>query len=294
VGWPAIAANDLPQVLLRAVDAAAHGITIAENADDHPLVYVNSAFVRMTGYPMEQILGRNCGFLQGADTDPGSIAAIGQALQDGDAITVVLLNYRRDGTPFWNEVSICTVRDDTGRVTHFVGTQIDVTERVERERELAQLAHTDPLTGLCNRNQLSAELAATLANRHPSTGIAVIFVDINGFHRINEDFDFETGNLVLAAVAERLSAVTGADDLLARLDADSFVLVRAAPQDQCVAMAEQCVADIHSAFREPVVISAVSIPVRLNCGVAHHPADGDSAATLIRAARRAMESSRRD
>ena len=151
-----------------------------------------------------------------------------------------------------------------------------------------------PYTGLCNRNQLSAELAATLANRHPSTGIAVIFVDINGFHRINEDFDFETGNLVLAAVAERLSAVTGADDLLARLDADSFVLVRAAPQDQCVAMAEQCVADIHSAFREPVVISAVSIPVRLNCGVAHHPADGDSAATLIRAARRAMESSRRD
>jgi diguanylate cyclase (GGDEF)-like protein/PAS domain S-box-containing protein len=292
VGWPAIPANELPQVLLRAVDAAAHGITIAENSDDHPLIYVNAAFVRMTGYPTDEMVGRNCRFLQGPDTDPDSIAAIRAGLRDGVDIAVVLRNYRRDGTPFWNEVSICSVRDGTGRITHFVATQVDVTERVDRERELAHLAHTDPLTGLSNRAQLSTELTTLLARRDRGTGIAVIFIDLDGFHRINEDFDFETGNLVLAAVAERLDQLRSPNDLLARLDADSYVLVRSAPEDRCAAIAQRCVADIHSSLQEPVRIGAMSIPVRVNCGVAHHPADGDSAATLIRAARRAMETAR--
>lgn len=287
--WPAIPANDLSQVLLRAVDAAAHGITIADSSADHRLVYVNSAFVRMTGYSAQEALGRNCGFLQGPDTDPHSTARIRQALRDGRDISVVLLNYRRDGSPFWNEVSVCAVRDDTGRTTHFVGTQVDVTERMEREQGLAHLAHTDPLTGLDNRNQLFAELDALLAGTPPDAAAAVIYIDVDGFHWINEDFDFETGNLVLAGIAERLSAISSEGDLLARMDADSFVLVRSAPLDGCAAAAQACVADIQQAMRAPVVTTGVNIPVRVNCGIAGFPADGDSATALIPAARRAME-----
>ena len=288
VRWPAISANELPLVLLRAIEAAAHGITIADSSDDHRLVYVNPAFVRMTGYSAQEALGRNCGFLQGPDTAPNSAAEIREALRAGRDISLVLRNYRRDGSAFWNEISICAVREGTGRITHFVGTQIDVTERIERERDLVHLAHTDPLTGLDNRNQLSAELDALLAG--PSTdAVAVIFVDVEGFHWINEDFDFQTGNLVLAGIAERLTGISSEQDLLARLDADSFVLVRPACPDQCAAAAEQCVTDIQQAMRVPIVTTGVTIPARVNCGIARYPADGDSAAALIQAARRAME-----
>jgi diguanylate cyclase (GGDEF)-like protein/PAS domain S-box-containing protein len=275
---------------MRAIDAAAHGVTIADCSDEHRLVYANEAFTAMTGYPIDEAIGRNCRFLQGPDTDPKSVAAIREALRAGRNVSVVLQNYRRDGTPFWNEVSICAVRDHSRQITHFVGIQIDVTERIERERDLAHLAHTDPLTGLPNRDQLTSELDTLVTGADDETGIAVIFVDLDGFHRINEDFDHETGNLVLAAVAERLSRI--GSDLLARLEADSFLLVLSAPLDQCAALAQRCLDDVHRALRAPVVTPAVHIPVRVNCGVAQHPADGDSAAALIRAARRAMETGR--
>ena len=128
--------TELPQVMVRAVSAAAHGITIATNADDRPLVYSNDAFQRLTGYPMKQILGQNCRFLQGPDTDPHDVAAIAEAVHTGTDVSRVILNYRQDGSRFWNEVTISAVRDDTtGVVTHLIGTQSEVPDhRLSRVR----------------------------------------------------------------------------------------------------------------------------------------------------------------
>ena len=128
-------AAGLPTVLLRAVAAsgAVQGITISTSGDDLPLVYANESFQRLTGYAPMDILGRNCRFLQGPDTDPAVGARLGEALRRHLDITAVIRNYRVDGTSFWNKVSISPIRDpDSGRVTHFIGTQIDVTELVER------------------------------------------------------------------------------------------------------------------------------------------------------------------
>jgi len=118
----------LPHVLLRAVAATAapQGMTIASNADDQPLVYANEAFLRMTGFPPSEILGQNCRFLQGRDTDPVQLALLRRALAAGESVTVVLRNYRRDGSGFWNQVSISPVRNpDSGKITHFIGTQTE-------------------------------------------------------------------------------------------------------------------------------------------------------------------------
>ena len=125
-----LAPTELPQVMVRAVSAAAHGITIATNCDDRPLVYSNDAFQRMIGYPMDQILGRNCRFLQGPDTDRDDVAAIAEAVHTGADVSRVILNYRQDGSRFWNEVTISAVRDgSTNMVTHLIGTQCEVPER---------------------------------------------------------------------------------------------------------------------------------------------------------------------
>ncbi len=121
----------------RAMDEATLGIIITDpDRPDNPIVYANDWFCRLTGYDREDVLGRNCRFLQGPDTDESTVAEIREAIDAEEPVTVELLNYRADGEPFWNLLTITPVRDADGAVTHFLGFQRDVTERVEREREL--------------------------------------------------------------------------------------------------------------------------------------------------------------
>ena len=115
------------------------GISVADaQLPDLPLLYVNPAFEAMTGYTLEEVQGRNCRFLQGADTDQPALTGIRDAISGRHETVSLLRNYRKDGTPFWNEFAISPVRDFAGRVTHFVGIQMDVTERVQFELALRE------------------------------------------------------------------------------------------------------------------------------------------------------------
>jgi PAS domain S-box-containing protein len=116
--------------------------------DDHPIVYVNEMFLEMTGYPAGEVLGRNCRFLQGEDTDEAAIDEMRQAIREERATTVELVNYRKDGSPFRNQVHITPIRDGDGEVVHFVGLQVDVTSRraaVLAQRRSSFLADAGPL-----------------------------------------------------------------------------------------------------------------------------------------------------
>jgi sigma-B regulation protein RsbU (phosphoserine phosphatase) len=121
----------------KALDVAAEGITIADaRLPDQPLIYANEGFERMTGYSVDEVLGRNCRFLQGPLTDVDDVAAIRAALESRRPCVVELLNYRKDGTTFWNRLSITPVRDASNEVTHFIGIQSDVTARRLAEESL--------------------------------------------------------------------------------------------------------------------------------------------------------------
>jgi PAS domain S-box-containing protein len=112
------------------MDEAPVGITVADaTLPDEPLVYVNDAFERLTGYPAEEVLGRNCRFLQGPDTDPDAVRELRAGIESAEAVSVELRNYRRDGEPFWNRVELAPIRDESGTVTHYIGFQTDVTRR---------------------------------------------------------------------------------------------------------------------------------------------------------------------
>jgi PAS domain S-box-containing protein len=124
----------------QAMDEAPLGITLTDpGREDNPLVYANEQFRELTGYDEEEFLGRNCRFLQGEKTDPGVVATIRQAVDAQEPITEVIRNYRKDGTPFWNQLTISTVTDETGEVTKYIGFQQDVTDRIEREEALEQI-----------------------------------------------------------------------------------------------------------------------------------------------------------
>ena len=126
----------------RAVVAAGLSFTISDpRLPDDPLVFVNPAFELTTGYSRDEVQGLNCRFLQGPDTDPAAVQEIRDALVNRQHRTVTLLNHRKDGSAFWNELALSPVFDAAGELTHFVGIQSDVTARVavehERERHLA-------------------------------------------------------------------------------------------------------------------------------------------------------------
>jgi len=121
----------------RAIDTAPIGISISDpGREGNPLVYVNDRFEALTGYSSEEAVGRNCRFLQGEDTDPATVAAISDAIDAPEPVTVELRNYRKDGTKFWNRVTIAPVRDEEGDVTNYIGFQEDITERKRDEQEL--------------------------------------------------------------------------------------------------------------------------------------------------------------
>ena len=124
----------------RAIQAVTQGILITDpSLPDNPVIYVSPSFEQLTGYTTAEVVGRNCRFLQGAGTDPETVSRIRAAVRQGESCKVELLNYRKDGVPFWNELSISPVRDDEGRVTHFVGSQADVTARRKLEEQLRQV-----------------------------------------------------------------------------------------------------------------------------------------------------------
>jgi PAS domain S-box-containing protein len=163
----------------RAVVATELSFTISDpSRDQNPLVWVNPAFTRLTGYDLDEVLGRNCRFLQGPNTDPTSISRIRSALADERPITEVLLNYRRDGTAFWNQVSISPVLDSSGHVVNFVGVQADVTERVmvENERRAALAAAEETREQLRLLTDSTAAMTASLDSGGAARALARIVV----------------------------------------------------------------------------------------------------------------------
>jgi PAS domain S-box-containing protein len=123
----------------RAMDEASIGISISDaRAPDDPLSYVNDGFERLTGYPEREALGLNCRYLQGPATDFDATATLREAIANGEGTTVDILNYRRDGTPFWNQLRVNPIHDDGGQLTHYLGFQEDVTGR-KRTEQLLQL-----------------------------------------------------------------------------------------------------------------------------------------------------------
>jgi len=121
----------------RALAVAAEGVTIADaTLPDMPLIYANAGFERLTGYAVDEVLGRNCRFLQGPETDQDAVEEIRRAIREERQCLVEILNYRKNGTKFWNRLSITPVRNSDGELTHFIGVQSDVSERRQAEEQL--------------------------------------------------------------------------------------------------------------------------------------------------------------
>ena len=279
-------------LLERTLHAAVISISIADaRSADRPLIYVNPAFEQLTGYSAQQVLGRNCRFLQGARTDPTAVRRLRRAVETGTPTTVRLLNYRADGTSFWNAVTVGPIVDEDGEVTHLIGQQRDVTAEVESERRLQDRATHDPLTGLANRMLLQEHAGLALARAQRSgSKVALLYCDLDGFKQVNDQRGHAAGDRLLQRVTARLQSVVRGSDLLARLGGDEFALLLAdLPADEARRIVDVVTGHMTSALDEPIPVPGGGpVPIRASIGAGVHPDDGASLDELLRAADAAM------
>jgi diguanylate cyclase (GGDEF)-like protein/PAS domain S-box-containing protein len=211
----------------RAVEATSNGILITDHRqDDHPIVYCNPAFERMTGYTRDQVLGRNPRFLQAGDNAQDELGKARAAMGAGGDYCGVLKNYRKDGTLFWNQLRMSPVFDEGGHLTHYVGIQTDITESYNLTQQLSYQATHDSLTGLVNRAEFERYLQRALRRAHTDgSEHALCYLDLDQFKIINDSSGHIAGDELLRQLAEVLKAKVRKSDLLARLGGDEFAVL---------------------------------------------------------------------
>ncbi|MCO7234129.1 MULTISPECIES: EAL domain-containing protein [Halomonadaceae] len=255
-------------LLERGIQATPNGVVMADATQpDMPLVYANEAFYRLTGYTPLEVLGRNCRFLQGPDTDPEALAVIRRAIIERQSTETTLRNYHKDGTPFWNHLSLSPVFDADGACTHYIGIQQDITRQREQEAQIAHQATHDLLTGLPNRTAFDEHLQAAFERVQEDQGLLVVMhLDLDGFKAVNDGLGYHIGNQLLVAVSERLRQVVDGDASLARMTGDEFALLLPGldSRQAGVEMAE----DVLSALAQPFLIEDRALHISASIGIA--------------------------
>lgn len=136
----------IPQVLTAILDHCVNGVTLADpDLEDCPIVYANKAFENLTGYGQEEIIGRNCRFLQGGDTDQPELNKLRESLKKHEAVSVTLRNYRKDGSLFHNYLEVTPLLDKKGNLIYYLGVQYDITYKINADNEIKKL--TELLNG---------------------------------------------------------------------------------------------------------------------------------------------------
>jgi diguanylate cyclase (GGDEF)-like protein/PAS domain S-box-containing protein len=190
------------------------------------IVFINRAFEDITGYRIPDIMGKSPRFLQGPLTQRMVLDRVRESLARNQDISVEVINYDKNGKPFWLEMDIAPVSVNGQDITHFVAVQRDITQRKEAERQIEQLAFYDPLTGLPNRRLLTDRLmhAIQRAKRHHHGG-ALLFLDLDNFKSLNDTMGHAKGDLLLQQVARCLEAAIRKSNTVARLGGDEFVIL---------------------------------------------------------------------
>ena len=250
----------------RALDQIGQGILIT--GPDRCLQFASHGFERLTGYAAQEVMGRSCHFMQGPDTDPQTIAHMRACLENRTPFRGEVLNYRKNGQPFWNDLGIYPVLE-RGQLLGFVGVQHDVTTLKESERTYQSLAMHDALTGLPNRNLLQDrwQQAVALTQREQTWG-ALLLLDLNHFKLLNDTHGHDHGDQLLIQTGQRLKALLRETDTVARVGGDEFVvLLHSLGADTTVAQVQ--VEQLQAKLRD-----ALSAPYRLTSAksIAGHPA----------------------
>jgi diguanylate cyclase (GGDEF)-like protein/PAS domain S-box-containing protein len=258
-------------------------ITDAQNR----IVDTNPAFTRLTGYTHDEAVGRNPSMLASGRTPPEHYREIWESLHRQGNWQGEIWDRRKDGNIFPKWLTISTVRDESGAVTHYIASFTDLTERQEAAERLSHLAHHDPLTDLLNRNSLEKHLETTLAAAQRSGNCAaLLLIDMDRFKDINDTLGHHVGDGLLIEIAQRLRDTVRASDIVARLGGDEFIIVL--PEIENPMTVAGIASKLQRNVGETYTVEGYSLYSTPSIGISIYPSDGADAETLLRNADLAM------
>jgi len=266
--------------------SALEGIMITDRTGT--IIDANQALQDITGFDRDEIIGQNPKMFQSGRQDALFYKEMWETIHAQGAWRGEIWNRRKNGEIFPEVLTISSVTDEAGDVSHFIGMCSDITRLKQNEMELEHLAHFDALTGLPNRVLLSDRIRTKmLACRRQHTIVALAFIDLDGFKEINDTYGHQTGDLLLIAAADRMSKCLRETDTLARMGGDEFVAVLGELQD--VDMAEHVFDRLLSALAEPFVVQGHALRVTGSIGISFFTEDNQvDEGLLLRQADMAM------
>ena len=270
-------------------DNSLEGIVITDETTR--IIEVNHAFEQITGYSSDEVVGRNTTLLKSDWHDRPFYEAMWADINETGVWQGEIIDRRANGEAYVQWLTVCTVKDEDGRVRNYLGIIDDITSKKETERQIHQLAYYDHLTQLPNRTLYQDRLGqAVRTARRDGHQLAVMFIDLDNFKNINDTLGHVVGDKFLIQVADVLMAQVREQDTVARLGGDEFVILLEELKNS--QDASRVAKAIIAAMSEPFIIDGNQVFSGASIGIAIYPDDGHDAATLIKHADTAMYSAK--
>jgi diguanylate cyclase (GGDEF)-like protein/PAS domain S-box-containing protein len=266
-------------------------ISQAQPTDDPlslPIIYVNTAFLEITGYLARDVIGQTPTILIGPDSISDNLQQLRQHLCQATAVKLELPLYRQDRQLFWVDINALPIRNERGYLTHFVYVMREITARKQAEEQLRRSAFHDSLTGLPNRLMLMDRLGQMVqaAQNDPQMQFAVLFLDLDRFKVINDSLGHLLGDQLLIAIARRLETCVQETDLVARLGGDEFTILLTGVED--IQVVTQVAERIHQALAQPFNLGDHEVFTTVSIGIVMGSAGIQQAEDMLRGADIAM------
>jgi diguanylate cyclase (GGDEF)-like protein/PAS domain S-box-containing protein len=248
---------------------------------DSVILRVNAAFTAITGYSSDEAVGRKMSLLKSGHHDDAFYEAMWDSIVTTGAWQGEIWDRRKNGEVYPNWLAITAVKGDDGKVSHYVGTHVDITERKATEEHINRLAFYDPLTQLPNRRLLQERLKQGIKmNRRLSNQMAVLMMDLDKFKTVNDTLGHTAGDELLQQVAERIQMQLREVDMVARLGGDEFVILmeNIGHYEHAARVAE---AVIHALSQPFTLCQSYDVVIGTSIGIAIHPQHGDTLEALM-------------
>ena len=266
-------------------ESASEAVVITDA--DKRILDVNRAFTTITGYTREEILGENIGILSSGRHDDSFYEEMWEAVRDRGSWQGEIWDRRKNGDVFPKWLSISAVTDEAGRISRYIGLFSDISAMKQTQEQLYEMAHYDSLTGLPNRRYFLDRLRESLEQaRRAREGVALMFVDLDGFKLVNDNLGHGAGDQLLREVAERIRVCVRESDMVARMGGDEFtvILPHVHNSDSPVVVARKMLQKIY----EPVKLEQKEFFISSSIGIAVFPDDAQDVEGLLQSADTAL------
>lgn len=268
-----------------AINAASDYIVITNVNGE--IEFVNAAFERDTGYQLQDIRGRKPSILKSGQQDSEFYRQLWERVLAGETWQGEIVNRRKDGSIYVEDMSITPVKNEDGVIEHFIAIKRDITDKKVYERKLDHLAHHDHLTGLPNRLLFSDRLTQSIAQAHrKDKRMAVMFLDLDRFKYINDTLGHNVGDQLLKQAAHRLSLTVRKVDTIARMGGDEFTVILS--DIETATDAAKVAKKVLDALAKPFQVDGEELFISASIGISVYPTDGLDVETMVRNADAAM------